>query len=875
MPGNDLDLALRIRADVQQALVGMRNMDRSLGNIDKRGKRADRTMRSMVRTALRLGGAYLGFRAVIGVFRSVIAKTEEQAQAIAQVERGLRNLDRQTTLTSAGLQAHAAALQQVTTTGDEATLKLQALLLTFRKIDDTNFNRVTEAALDMAAGLGQAPRDAALQLAKALEDPAQGLTALRRSGTAFSAEQTEVIKSLAETNRLAEAQTLILAEVESQYRGAARAQRETVGGAGAGLGNAFGDLLEARDGAEDLRVEIEGLTAAVKDPGFSAAVRGFVDVFVSGLAAIAAGRAEVVAGLGDIYAQLNPDLETRRNRVRRYGTTGEGLTLEEVRRNQGLRAIAEGQLAQLRETIAQQEAEIAANEAAIARPVADQRRQQADIAAANRQAAEAADLGFGRQLRPEAPTIADQERAELERQRGVLAQRVQAAERLARLLSLADAGNVPSGFTLPGPLPARFARPVVPGPSAEEVKAAEAAAREVEAIAAASQDRLAQLTLSRVELIDREEGQALAELRRLGETRGVDAAEVEAAILATQEASAAERHDLRVEGLAREHDALVASLEAGAEARREAAEREAKREADALAEIEGREVDLGIVGEYEAAIRAANRWRDATLADLDAAGGGHEKLRDRALAVHARMVETAREAARDQAAAGTSWTDGARKALGELGQETDWADTAERATLRAFRSMEDALVNFVTTGKLSFADLTKSILADLARIAIQQAITIPLANSLFSLFGPAPGAPTTGSGFGGATPPPVGYYPVGHAGAVAGQLGGVRRAVPPAIFAEAQRYHAGGIAGLRPDEIPVIARRGEGIFTPEQMRALGSPNVTVELENRGAPKREVRREVRFDPRGMVVSIVIDDLDRNGPISQTMRRNIGS
>ena len=110
---------------------------------------------------------------------------------------------------------------------------------------------------------------------------------------------------------------------------------------------------------------------------------------------------------------------------------------------------------------------------------------------------------------------------------------------------------------------------------------------------------------------------------------------------------------------------------------------------------------------------------------------------------------------------------------------------------------------------------------------------------------------------------------------MAGQLGGVRRAVPPAIFAEAQRYHGGGIAGLRPDEIPVIARRGEGIFTPEQMRALGSPNVTVELENRGAPKREVRREVRFDPRGMVVSIVTEDLDRNGPISQTMRRNIGS
>ena len=266
MPGNDLNLALRIRADVQQALTGMRNMDRSLGNIDKRGRRADRTMRSLGRTVLRLGAAYLGLRGAVGIIRSIVGKTEEQAQAVAQVELRLRNLDRQTTLTSAGLQAHAAALQEVTTTGDEAILRLQALLLTFRKIDDTNFNRVTEAALDMAAALGQAPRDAALQLAKALENPAQGLTALRRSGTVFSVEQTEVIKSLAETNRLAQAQALILEEVERQYRGATRAQRETVGGAGAALGNAFGDLLEHRDGARELRDEIEGLTDAVRTP---------------------------------------------------------------------------------------------------------------------------------------------------------------------------------------------------------------------------------------------------------------------------------------------------------------------------------------------------------------------------------------------------------------------------------------------------------------------------------------------------------------------------------------------------------------------------------------------------------------------------------
>ncbi len=103
----------------------------------------------------------------------------------------------------------------------------------------------------------------------------KGSPALRRSGTVFSVEQTKVIRQLAETNRLAEAQALILEEVERQYRGAARAQRETVGGAFAGLRNAFGDLLEQRDGAEGLRQSVEGVTALLKDPSTAEAVRAF------------------------------------------------------------------------------------------------------------------------------------------------------------------------------------------------------------------------------------------------------------------------------------------------------------------------------------------------------------------------------------------------------------------------------------------------------------------------------------------------------------------------------------------------------------------------------------------------------------------------
>lgn len=62
---------------------------------------------------------------------------------------------------------------------------------------------------------------------------------------------------------------------------------------------------------------------------------------------------------------------------------------------------------------------------------------------------------------------------------------------------------------------------------------------------------------------------------------------------------------------------------------------------------------------------------------------------------------------------------------------------------KAFKGMEDSLTDFVMTGKLQFADLTKSIIADMIRMMIQQQITAPLANmaggAISSFFGSANG----------------------------------------------------------------------------------------------------------------------------------------
>lgn len=89
------------------------------------------------------------------------------------------------------------------------------------------------------------------------------------------------------------------------------------------------------------------------------------------------------------------------------------------------------------------------------------------------------------------------------------------------------------------------------------------------------------------------------------------------------------------------------------------------------------------------------------------------------------------------------WRSGASSAFQNyLQSANDVAGQTKSLFTNAFSSMEDAVANFAVTGKLSFSDFTKSILADMARIATRQA-----ASSIFSsLAGSALGAYFGGGG---------------------------------------------------------------------------------------------------------------------------------
>jgi hypothetical protein len=114
---------------------------------------------------------------------------------------------------------------------------------------------------------------------------------------------------------------------------------------------------------------------------------------------------------------------------------------------------------------------------------------------------------------------------------------------------------------------------------------------------------------------------------------------------------------------------------------------------------------------------------------------------------------------------------------------------------------------------------------------------------------------------------------VAHAGGVVGHAGATR-AVSPLWFAAAPRLHAGGVAGLRPGEVPIIAQRGEVILPADALHGAAAPPVRVVVENRGTPIEATGAQVTLDPEAMVVRVVTQDLQRGGPLSGAFSRRFG-
>jgi len=153
---------------------------------------------------------------------------------------------------------------------------------------------------------------------------------------------------------------------------------------------------------------------------------------------------------------------------------------------------------------------------------------------------------------------------------------------------------------------------------------------------------------------------------------------------------------------------------------------ELKREADILDEINGP------AQTYEQNIKAINELMDKGKISVD----DYNK----------KLVEFRISALQNS----TDIASGLERGLLSMKEQyTDLASTAEKAVTDAFQGMEDALVTFVTTGKLSFSDLINTMMEDITRLAVQQAIMQPLTEALASI-GSSAGSASSSSSSGGS-----------------------------------------------------------------------------------------------------------------------------
>lgn len=122
----------------------------------------------------------------------------------------------------AQLKEMAASLQNITDTGDETWLSMMSILGTFKNIRGDAFKDALYYAKGMSEVFGTDLKSSVLQVGKALNDPIQGVTALRRAGVQLTQQQKALVASLVKTGNGAEAQKIILNELASEFGDAAK-----------------------------------------------------------------------------------------------------------------------------------------------------------------------------------------------------------------------------------------------------------------------------------------------------------------------------------------------------------------------------------------------------------------------------------------------------------------------------------------------------------------------------------------------------------------------------------------------------------------------------------------------------------------------------
>ncbi len=243
------DLKVRLIADAGGFRGVVDGASRDLGRLGDAGTRAGQKIRTGLDDASVGVGRYLASLASVAAvsagIRASISAAVEAEQTQTKLAAVLRATGYSAGITAAQINNLADQLSNTTLFDDEQIRNASAVMLTFRNISGDTFQQAIGLSADLSAVLGTDLQSSIIQVGKALNDPATGVSALGRAGITFSTVQKDMINGFLKTNDLAAAQAIVLKELEKQFGGTAEKMNSGLSKSTRDLKKSWDEMLES------------------------------------------------------------------------------------------------------------------------------------------------------------------------------------------------------------------------------------------------------------------------------------------------------------------------------------------------------------------------------------------------------------------------------------------------------------------------------------------------------------------------------------------------------------------------------------------------------------------------------------------------------
>ncbi len=206
---------------------GIHNADKATQHLEGTMHQAGQASMSLGKQLVSVATAALSMYEGIDFVKSSVHDFHALEEANAQLKAGLESTGYAAGVTFDDLEKGSISFAEHVKYSRAEISDMQAQLLTFPGVTKSVFNDASQSILDMSTRLHRGLNETAIMVGKALQDPARGITALRRVGVNFNDEQTKIIKNLVATGHAGEAQTRILKELQTEFAGSARAAADS------------------------------------------------------------------------------------------------------------------------------------------------------------------------------------------------------------------------------------------------------------------------------------------------------------------------------------------------------------------------------------------------------------------------------------------------------------------------------------------------------------------------------------------------------------------------------------------------------------------------------------------------------------------------